>query len=229
MFGVFIRGHDGMGTGAFFRVEGTLTPRPTIAAAAFLAGNAQQLGERVARLTGVALAAPFATGPLFDPTTALRLAWAGARGMSEDRMVVLGEEYATRFLVPSVRPIARDLLATAKQRGHEVVLISDNLDVVIAPLAKHLGVATFVANRMEMRDGKATGRLCDPLINATAALDWARGFSRDRGIDLAGSLAYGASGEDRLLLGAAGHPCAVHPDRALRRVARELDWPVVER
>ena len=34
--------------------------------------------------------------------------------------------------------------------------------------------------------------------------------------------------DDQLLLSAIGLPCAVHPDRQLRRVARDLDWPVVE-
>ena len=43
------------------------------------------------------------------------------------------------------------------------------------------------------------------------------------------SWAYGASAADSLLLSAIGQPCAVNPDRQLRRLAKDHDWPVVEK
>ena len=62
-----------MNTAAFFRVEGTLTERGSLAASAWLASNAAGVGERVARLGNVALAAPFALlGELQTGATATR-------------------------------------------------------------------------------------------------------------------------------------------------------------
>ena len=43
---------------AFFRLEGTLCSRPTLAAAAFLAANAQRVRERLLRLGASAAALP---------------------------------------------------------------------------------------------------------------------------------------------------------------------------
>ena len=48
--------------------------------------------------------------------------------------------------------------------GADVVLVSQGLEHVMKPLAQHLGVKRVVANRLEFRDGVATGRLLEPVI-----------------------------------------------------------------
>ena len=99
---------------------------------------------------------------------------------------------------------------------------------VVEPIAAHLGVDEVVCNRMEMRHGRATGRLAEPVIHGHVGSEWARRFAEERGIDLKASSAYAGLDEDTLLLSAAGFPCAVHPRRHLRHVAADLHWPIVE-
>jgi long-chain acyl-CoA synthetase len=48
--------------------------------------------------------------------------------------------------------------------GVDVVLVSQGLDHVMRPLARHLGVRWIIANRLDFRDGVATGRLLSPVI-----------------------------------------------------------------
>ncbi len=111
---------------AFFRLEGTLVTRPTLAAAAWLAGNAQGLGERLARLGNVALAAPIALrGELSTGVTSSRLTWMGLRGMSEDRVTVLAAEYVDEFLGGELLEVGVRLVKEARRQGRRVVLISD--------------------------------------------------------------------------------------------------------
>ena len=57
-----------------------------------------------------------------------------------------------------------ELLKSRVDAGDEVVLVSQGLDHVMRPLAQHLGVKWMIANRLEFRDGIATGRLLDPVI-----------------------------------------------------------------
>ena len=211
---------------AFFRVEGTLLRRPTALAAAWLATNSQRLASRLTRLGSVALGAPLAWSGA-DPTTAARVTWMGLRGMSEDRLVILGEEYWATWLDDDVRPVGEDLVRQARRDGRRIVLVSDNLDVVMQPLAERLGADLLVANRMELRGGRATGRLAEPVV-ARFGGQRLKDFAADQGLDLARSTAYGAAEADSALLAAAGLPCAVHPDRGLRRMARDLDWPILE-
>lgn len=216
-------------TAAFFRVEGALVARPSIAAAAYLVLASRHIADRVTRLSALALSLPVALSG--DHTTASRLQWMGLRGMSEDRLVTLGEEYGAKYLVPHVREAARRLLDEARRAGHRVILVSDSLDVTVRPLAAALGVAEedVVANVLELGPGSVvTGRLREPIVGTGTGGTWARKLAGERGLDLARSLAYGAHGDDALLLSVIGRPCCVAPDRVLRRVARDSGWPVVE-
>jgi phosphoserine phosphatase len=213
-----------MNSAAFFRVEGTLTSRPTLATPAWLAANSQALSDRLLRFGSMAVAAPFS---LRDSSTAQKLAWSSLRGMSEYRLRILGEEYFEEWLRPKLSRVTKDLISRASDDGDRVILLSDNIDVVMKPLAAHLGIEDLVCNHLEVRNEHATGRLADPAITSHFAGQWARDWAADRDIDLMQSSAYGSSGADSTLLSAIGRPCIVHPDRQLRQIARDLDWPVV--
>ena len=213
---------------AFFRLEGVLTTRSTLGAAAWLASNAAGLGERLARLSNVALAAPLSlAGELQVGASRARVTWMGTRGMSEDRLAVLGAEYAERFVVPSLLDEGVELVRAARRRRERVVLISDNIDLIALPVADAVEADDLLCNRLEMRKGRATGRLEAPVIGGAVAGQWARKYAAEHGVDLLASSAYGASDGDSLLLSAIGKPCAVNPDGPLRRLARDHDWPVV--
>lgn len=211
---------------ALFRLEGTLSPRPTLTAATWMAANAQRVRSRLFGFGAMALAAPLA---MRDPARASKLAWSSLEGMSEDRLVVLGELYASEHVVPVLSAVGLDLLERCRAQGQRIVLLSDNLDVVVRPIAEHLGVTDYVCNAMEL-DARscATGMLREPFIAPEMGGRVLKNELDERGIDLSRACAYGSYGTDAVLLGAAQLPCAVTPDRELRRLARDLDWPVVE-
>jgi len=211
---------------AFFRLEGVLLKRPAPLAAAWLAANAQQLKHRLGSLSAVVASAPFALG-LGDPAIGARLAWMGLKGMSEDRLEVLGEEYWATHLEGKLRAAGVDLVHQAKKDGRTIVLVADHLEPIARHAQKAVKADLLVSNRMEMRDGKATGRLLDPVVARFGGRPL-RDFIAEHDLDLDGARAYGATTADQVLLAAIPWPCAVHPDRGLRRVARDLDWPIVE-
>jgi len=213
---------------AFFRVDGTLVRPATLSGPAYMALNAAEVASRIARLGGVAASVGLRlAGAVGDGHLAHRLAWMGTRGMSEDRLVVLGEEYYARFVLPALKPVGLELLAAARRRGHRIVLISELLDVMVAPLERHLEADELLCNRVELRAGRSTGRLLEPIVGGPMSGQWARSWAAERRIDLGRSAGYGARGADGLLLSAVGDPCAVDPDARLRRLARDLDWPIV--
>lgn len=210
---------------AFFRVEGPLVTRSSALAAAWLAANSQELGLKLGRLAAVGLS--LGARASSDATTATRMAWMGLRGMSADRLAILGEEYFETWLKDGIRPIGETLMARARRERQQIVLVSDHLDDIARPLADHLGVDLLIANRMELRDGRATGRLEDPVVGRLGG-GFLKQFAATHGLDLSRSTAYGAHDADVALLSSVALPCAVHPDRALRAAARDLDWPVVD-
>lgn len=212
-----------MQTAAFVRAEGPLFRYGAVRAAAWFAANAQDLGSRAARLGGVALAAPFG---LSDPTVALRLAWGALRGTSEDRLEILGEEYWATQLQGNLVRVGQDLVDRARADGHRVVLLSDHPDCVARHLAAAIRADDCICNHLELRAGRATGRIADPLASRFGG-PALQAYATAHGLSLAGSLAYGTSGSDIALLAGVGRPCAVDPAADLRRAARDLDWPVV--
>ena len=215
---------------AFFRVEGALIRTPTLRSAAWFTMNAQDVTGRVTRMGGVALATGLKlAGSLGEQQLVQRAAWMGLRGMSEDCVAFLGEEYYERFIEPNVLELGRELVDEARRQGHRIVLLSESIAPVIGPLKDLVGADDLICNTLEMRGGRATGRLTEPVIGGALSGSWARTWATEHAVDLEASSAYGTKGTDSMLLNVIGRPCAVNPDRRLRRIARDLDWPVVDR
>jgi len=146
-------------------VEGSLLNLATVRPVAFFTWNAQTFLERWIRrglffLMAVLRPLLYATNRVF----ATRVVHTVLRDISRDRLDLLGEEYFQYKLRPHLKPEGvarlRELLASRAQ----VVLVSQGLEHVMRPLARHLGVKWLVANRLEFRDGMATGRLLEPVI-----------------------------------------------------------------
>jgi phosphoserine phosphatase len=97
----------------------------------------------------------------------------------------------------------------------------------VAPIARHLGIADFAANRFVFSRGRATGRLAEPVMAGDEKAVWCENYAAGRDIDLADCWGYADSHYDTGFLGAIGHPVAVNPDRRLRATALSRQWPVI--
>jgi len=132
---------------------------------AFFTWRGQSFLERCVRRGLVLLMAVLR--PFFyavDRVMATRLVHTVLWGVSRDRMDLLGEEYFLYHLKPRLKSAGLQALKQVVDSGAEVVLVSQGLDHVMRPLAQHLGVKWLLANRLDLRDGIATGRLLSPVI-----------------------------------------------------------------
>ena len=100
----------------------------------------------------------------FNRTSATRVVHSVLRRVSRDRLDLLGDEYFQYVLKPQLKPEGVQQLRSLIANGKEIVLVSQGLEHVMRPLARSLGVNWVVANRLEFRDGMATGRLLDPVV-----------------------------------------------------------------
>ena len=164
----------------YWRVEGSLLELGAMRPVGFFTWNARSFSERWARragMAGMALARPFAYAA--SRTFATRFLHWLLRGVSRDRLDLLGEEYFHYVLKPRLREEAVAKVVGAIRQGENVVLVGQLLENILRPLAHHLGVQSFLANRLEYRDGKATGRLLDPIVRPRGPLAWLMGSSTD--------------------------------------------------
>ena len=154
----------------YWRVEGSLLDLTVVEPVAFFTWNAQTFAERFRRrglIFLMALLRPFlySTNRKF----ATRAVHAVLRGVTRDRLDLLGEEFFLYKLKPRLKERGVRKVQELIESGAEVVLVSQGLDHVMRPLAQHLGVKRIVANRLDFRDGTATGRLLEPVIRPRGA------------------------------------------------------------
>ena len=164
----------------YWRVEGSLLDLTVVEPVAFFTWNAQTFAERFRRRGLIFLMAvlrPFlySTNRKF----ATRVVHAALRGISRDRLDLLGEEYFQYKLKPKLKARGVSKVQELVGAGADVVLVSQGLDHVMRPLAQHLGVKRLLANRLEFRNGIATGRLLDPVIRPRGAFARIREESPD--------------------------------------------------
>src|ERR1700722_19360441 len=164
----------------YWRVEGSLLNLTAVRPVGFFTWNAQTFLERWGRREAMgvlAIARPFlyATNRVF----ATRLLHTVLRGVSRDRLDLLGEEFFQYFLKPRLKAAGVARLKEIIASGADVVLVSQGLDHIMRPLANHLGVERILCNRLDFRDGLATGRLLDPVIRPRGAFAKLRGDQSD--------------------------------------------------
>jgi len=160
-------GHDDP---VYWRVEGSLLELTTVRSIAFFTWNLQTFTERWTRRGRVfvmALLRPVLY--VLNRGFATRVVYSVLRGVSRDRLDLLGEEYFQYKLKPQLKPEGVRQLRTLMDSRQNVVLVSQGLDHIMRPLARYLGVQWIVANRLEFRDGIATGRLLEPVIRPRGA------------------------------------------------------------
>ena len=145
------------------------------------------------------------------------------RGHTPDEMRELVAESMESVLRPLVYAESVDLVERHRRRGERVHIVSATLQEIVQAIADDLGFDGALGTVCEVENGVYTGRA----LRALHAEGKAQCI-RELGYDLGGSTAYSDSHTDLPFLEAVGHPVAVNPDRALRRIAAARGWPVLE-
>ncbi|MGE0786159.1 MAG: HAD family hydrolase [Sandaracinaceae bacterium] len=121
---------------------------------------------------------------------------------------------------------ARAEVARHQREGTPVVLLTSTSPYIAEPVASILGVSDVLSSKMEVTDGRFTGRLAGPLCYGPYKVHAARRYAEERGVDLAASSFYTDSVTDLPMLEAVGEPRVINPDPRLSRLARQRGWRV---
>ena len=147
-------------------------------------------------------------------------------GISRRDLMEVVEGALTTAIEPAVYAEALDLIEGHRRAGHDVVVVSASISEMVTPIARLVGADRAVATHMEVgEDGLFTGRISRSMLHSEKVVAL-REDAAAHGIDPARCWAYSDSISDEPMLSAVGHPVAVNPDRDLRRLAQERDWPV---
>jgi HAD superfamily hydrolase (TIGR01490 family) len=135
-------------------------------------------------------------------------------------------EAMERVLRPLVYAEPLALLEEHRGRDERAFVLSASLHEVVLHIALELGFDGGIGSTCEIVDGVYTGKALEPCFGEHKAKAM-RELADREGIDLIRSTAYSDSHTDLAFLEAVGNPVAVNPDKKLRAIARERNWPVM--
>lgn len=213
---------------AFYDLDGTLVDVNLLHATAYMLANVGEWKGRLTNLAALALRLPRLYAAERLDRRLLNVAMFEVfKGISRDRLIVLGEEYCERVLMQRFYAQALDLLEGNRAAGLKPILVTGSPDFVVAALARRLGVEVFAANRLAFSRNLASGRLREPIMAGEEKARWCEEFANRQGLRLRDCWGYADSYYDLPFLTVLGHPVAVNPDRRLEATARDRQWPIV--
>ena len=141
-----------------------------------------------------------------------------------ERVALLGglkESAITRCLAERIRPNpgAATLVATMRARGAMTLLVSGGFTAFAAPVAEMLGFERVEANLLEASDGRLSGAVSGPIVDAAHK---ARALITTRdslGLAAADTIAIGDGANDIMMIESAGLSIAYRAKPALAAVA----------
>jgi HAD superfamily hydrolase (TIGR01490 family) len=148
------------------------------------------------------------------------------KGWEVEQVKQIVAETLHELIDPIIYEEAAALIEEHRAAGRDVVIVSSSGEEVVSAIGELLGVDDVIATRMVVADGRFTGEVAYYAAGPQKA-SAIRELAGTRGYDLSTCYAYSDSITDVPMLETVGHPVAVNPDRALRRVAAERGWPAL--
>lgn len=122
---------------------------------------------------------------------------------------------------------ALDALRRHQQEGTEPVFVSGSCIDILMPLATELGVKTLLANRLEVEQGRFTGKLLPPQTIGAGKHQAMVDFLEESDALACDCYAYGDHLSDLPLLETVGYPRVVAGNDDLMSIALHRGWPVL--
>lgn len=165
--------------------------------------------EQVASITEAAM-----RGEIKDFSESLTRRVAFLKGLSSDVLQSVYEQ-KLRF-----NPGAEQLVATAKQAGLKVLLVSGGFTFFTEKLKARIGLDAAHANVLGAENGLLTGQVVGRILDAQGKADTLRAFAQDCGATAEQIIAIGDGANDLKMLGLAGYSVAYRAKPVVRAQAK---------
>jgi len=156
----------------------------------------------------------------------MEIAAEAGKGRREEALVELGQRLFRERVAGTVYPEARAIVRAHQRKGHTVALASSATRYQAGPLASDFGIEHVLCTKIEVEDGRLTGRLDGPILWGRNKADAVGAFAADSGVKLAESYGYANGDEDVEFLETVGRARPLNPGSGLARVAAERGWPI---
>jgi phosphoserine phosphatase len=118
-----------------------------------------------------------------------------------------------------VTPGAEELITSLKVLGYKIALISGGFIQFVERIKEKLGIDYVYANELVMEDGKLTGELVEPIIDAERKAELMQEIAEKENLLMEQVVAVGDGANDRFMLQNSGLGIALYPKEVLQKVA----------
>ena len=218
-----------MSAAAFFDLDKTIIARSSTLAFASQFNRAGLLNKRALVKAAVAQSYYRMFGADHDQLERIREEMGEVtRGWDQEQIRELITETVEEVVSPLVYAEALFLIDDHQRHGRPVVIISSSPVEVVEPLGEYLGVDDVIGTVSEIdADGRYTGSL-EFYAYGEGKAEAIRRMAAERHFDLADCYAYSDSATDLPMLELVGNPVAVNPDKELKEIAVEREWPILD-
>lgn len=135
--------------------------------------------------------------------------------------------FIREYVQPCIRPSAVESIRRHKARGERCLVISASIDFLVEPIAAHLGIEDAIGVRIELDQGRITGRADGPICFQEGKVLHLNRWLEQQGENTEGSWFYSDSHNDLPLLEQVDFPVGVSPDTRLANVCKQRGWAIV--
>ncbi len=159
-----------------------------------------------------------------SPFEAIRRERAYLAGQPYDKMRRMAQDCFETGIKQRISRAGVEAIKEHKAKGEMVVLLSGSLDFLLEPFKDYVGADHLIAAKMEVVNGRLTGRIVGdwPFGSYKAVL--IRHFAEEHGLDFTRSYAYADHHTDHEVLRLFGNPVVINARTKMQEIARREGW-----
>jgi HAD superfamily hydrolase (TIGR01490 family) len=141
------------------------------------------------------------------------------------------EQFMQEVIRPNIKQLAIELVCDHMRRGDLCAIVTATNSFVTAPIARAFGIADLIATEPQYVAGRYTGEIDGTPSFKEGKITRVNQWLANMGLSLSQfdeSHFYSDSINDLPLLEVVSHPVATNPSKALRNIAHERQWPVLD-
>ena len=120
-----------------------------------------------------------------------------------------------------------DIIKEHRGKDRELLIISNSEEIFVKPIADFLGIENYIGTRLEVIEGKFTGKILGDIVYGQNKVNLAKEFTKKNNLNLSNSFAYTDHISDLSLLLMVQNPYAINPDKFLFGEAKKRSWPIL--
>lgn len=159
-----------------------------------------------------------------SPFEAIRRERAYLAGQPYNKMRRMAQDCFDAGIKQRISRAGVEAIKEHKAKGEMVVLLSGSLDFLLEPFKDYVGADHLIAAKMEVVNGRLTGRIVGdwPFGSYKAVL--IRHFAEEHGLDFTRSYAYADHHTDHEVLRLFGNPVVINARTKMQEIARREGW-----